>query len=268
MISIRNLSITYGRMTSSGRTGETEAVRNVSFQVEKGKLFALAGESGSGKSSVLMAIPGLLPDGTRISGDILLDGTNLITLPEDELNRLRWWRIALVPQGAMNSFTPVLTVGRHVEEVLEVHLGLSKKASQQRIEELFRMAGLEPALASRYPHELSGGQKQRAAIALALACDPDYLLCDEPTTALDVITQQGIVATLKKLVETRGLGLLLVSHDLPLAASVCSRLFIMKDGRLVEEGEPREIVAHPHNPHSAALVNALLELEREEESGC
>jgi ABC-type glutathione transport system ATPase component len=268
MISIRNLSITYGRMTSRGRSGETEAVRNVSLSIEKGKLFALAGESGSGKSSVLMAIPGLLPEGTRVSGEILLDGANLLALSEDSLNKLRWRRIALIPQGAMNSFTPVLTVGRHVEEVLDVHLGIPRRSAQDRIEELFRMAGLDPALASRYPHELSGGQKQRAAIALALACAPDYLLCDEPTTALDVITQQGIVATLKKLVETKGLGLLLVSHDLPLAASVCSRLFIMKDGQLVEEGDPGEIVAHPRNPHSAALVNALLELEKEEESEC
>ncbi len=268
MISIRNLSITYGRMTSRGRSGETEAVRNVSLSIEKGKLYALAGESGSGKSSVLMAIPGLLPEGTRVSGEILLDGKNLLVLSEDSLNTLRWRRIALIPQGAMNSFTPVLTVGHHVEEVLDVHLGLPKRNAEGRIVELFRMAGLDPSLASRYPHELSGGQKQRAAIALALACDPDYLLCEAPTTALDVITQQGIVATLKKLVETKGLGLLLVSHDLPLAASVCSRLFIMKDGQLVEEGEPGEIVAHPRNPHSAALVNALLELEREEESEC
>lgn len=264
MISIRNLSITYGRMTSRGRSGETRAVKNLSLSVEKGKLFALAGESGSGKSSVLMAIPGLLPEGTRVSGEILLDGRNLTALSEEELNALRWRRIALIPQGAMNSFTPVLTVGRHLEEVLDVHLGLSKRTARERTDELLGMAGLDASLASRYPHELSGGQKQRAAIALALACDPDWLLCDEPTTALDVITQKGIVDTLKSLVATKGVGMLLVSHDLPLAASVCSRLFIMKEGALVEEGTPREIVVHPKNPHSAALVNALLELEREE----
>ena len=263
MIVIRDLSITYGRITSRGRGGDTEAVRGVSLSVEKGKLFALAGESGSGKSSVLMAIPGLLPPGTRTSGEILLDGRDLLKMPEEELNRLRWRRIALIPQGAMNSFTPVITVGRHVEEVLEVHMGLSRSEVRRRIPDLFSMAGLEADLASRFPHELSGGQKQRAAIALALACVPDYLLCDEPTTALDVITQKGIISTLQDLVEKRGLGLLLVSHDLPLAASVCSRLFIMKDGLLVEQGDPGEIVRAPKNPHSAALVRALLELEAE-----
>ena len=263
MIEIRNLSVAYRRMTSSGMGLRAEAVKNVSLTVERGRLYALAGESGSGKSTVIMAIPGLLPGGTLVSGQILLDGVNLAAMKEEELNKIRWRRIALVPQGAMNSFTPVLTVGRHVEEVLSVHLGLSKKESADRTGVLFEMAGLEAELAGRYPHELSGGQKQRAAIALALACGPDYLLCDEPTTALDVVTQRGIIATLKDLAEKQGVGLLLVSHDLPLAASAASRLYIMKDGRLVEEGEPGAIVSSPRNPHTRALVKALLDLEED-----
>ena len=263
MIEIRNLSVTYSRMTGKDRNAAADAVKDVSLAIEKGRLFALAGESGSGKSTVLMAIPGLLPRGTKISGQILLDGKDLLSMTEDELNRIRWRRIALVPQGAMNSFTPVITVGRHVEEVLSVHLSLSKKEAAERIPSLFALAGLDGALASRYPHELSGGQKQRAAIALALACEPGYLLCDEPTTALDVITQQGIITTLKRLSDEKGVGILLVSHDLPLAASAASKLYIMKDGALVEEGDPRTIAAHPRNPHTKALVNALLELEEE-----
>ncbi|WP_290682718.1 ABC transporter ATP-binding protein [Aminivibrio sp.] len=263
MIDIRNLSVTYGRITSEGRGSRAAAVKNVSMTIRKGQFSALAGESGSGKSTILMAIPGLLPPGTVVSGEILLDGKDLLTLPEKELNRIRWRRIAIVPQGAMNSFTPVLTVGRHVEEVLSVHLGLSRKEALDRIPSIFALAGLDEELARRYPHELSGGQKQRAAIALALACSPDYLLCDEPTTALDVITQQGIIATLKNLVEKKGLGLLLISHDLPLAASVADRLHILKDGELVEEGDPAEITARPRNPHTRALVKALLDLEEE-----
>ena len=262
MISVENLSITYKRR--SAREGENvKALREVSLSVEKGQIAALAGESGSGKSSLLMAIPGLLPPGTEVTGRILLDGTDLLTLSEEELNRLRWRKIALIPQGAMNSFTPVLTVGRHVEEVLSVHLGLTGRAAAERIDSLFTLAGLEGTLAGRYPHELSGGQKQRAAIALALACDPDYLLCDEPTTALDVITQKGVMDTLKRLAEEKELGLLLVSHDLPLAASVASRIFILKDGLLVEEGTPRDLITRPQSIHTAALVNALLELEGE-----
>ena len=260
MISVENLSITYNRRTRRGEE-KVQAVQDVSFSVEKGKIVALAGESGSGKSSLLMAIPGLLPPGTEVTGKICLDGTDLLSLSEKELNGLRWRRIALIPQGAMNSFTPVLTVGSSVEEVLSVHLGLTGNKARERTDHLFAIAGLEGTLAARYPHELSGGQKQRAAIALALACDPDYLLCDEPTTALDVITQKGIIGTLKILVEEKGLGMLLVSHDLPLAASAASRIFILKDGFLVEEGPPKELIAHPKNPHTAALVNALRELE-------
>ena len=263
MIEIKNLSVTYRRITDGKGESYADAVKAVSLTLDQGKLFALAGESGSGKSTVLMAIPGLLPQGTRISGQIMLEGQNLLAMAEEELNKIRARRVALVPQGAMNSFTPVITVGRHVEEVLSVHRGLSKKEAGNRIGELFALAGLDGALASRYPHELSGGQKQRAAIALALACEPDYILCDEPTTALDVVTQRGIMDTLKRLVDERGVGLLLVSHDLPLAASVASRLFIMKDGRLVEEGEPQAIISRPQNPHTRALVEALLELEED-----
>ncbi len=259
MIEIRNLSVTYARAAG----GEVMAVRGLSLTLNKGELCALAGESGSGKSSALMAIPGLLPAGTKVEGEIMLDGVDLLAMSEDALNRLRWRRIAIVPQGAMNSFTPVITVGRHVEEVLRVHLGLTGRAARERMDGLFTSAGLDGAYAGRYPHELSGGEKQRAAIALALACDPDWLLCDEPTTALDVVTQKGIVDELKGLVVSRGLGMLLVSHDLPLAASACSRLLIMKDGELVEEGAPAEIVARPRSEHSSELVNALLRLERE-----
>jgi len=253
MIEIRELSVTYG--------GGVEAVKGVSVTLNRGELCGLAGESGSGKSTLLMSIPGLLPAGTEVSGRILLDGIDLLPLREEELNALRWRRVAIVPQGAMNSFTPVLTVGRHVEEVLDVHLGVTGRAARERTAELFAAAGLDASHVDRYPHELSGGQKQRAAIALALACDPEWLLCDEPTTALDVVTQRGIVEALLGLVRSRGLGMLLVSHDLPLAASVCSRLLIMKDGRLVEDGAPRDVVASPRSRHAAELVEALLDLE-------
>ena len=207
-----------------------------------------------------MAIPGSFP-GTLVSGQILLDGVNLAAMKEEELNKSGGEESPSFPRGHELLY-PGSHRGWHVE-VLSVHLGLSKKESADRTGVLFEMAGLEAELAGRYPHELSGGQKQRAAIALALACGPDYLLCDEPTTALDVVTQRGIIATLKDLAEKQGVGLLLVSHDLPLAASAASRLYIMKDGRLVEEGEPGAIVSSPRNPHTRALVRALLDLEED-----
>ena len=149
ILSVKNLSYYY-------QDGDTRRfiLRDASFDFERGKFYTILGESGSGKTTVLMAIPGLLPQGTALSGRIILEGKDLLSMTEEELNRIRWRRIALVPQGAMNSFTPVITVGRHVEEVLSVHLGLSRRESEERIPSLFALAGLDGELARRYPHEL------------------------------------------------------------------------------------------------------------------
>jgi ABC-type glutathione transport system ATPase component len=157
------------------------------------------------------------------------------------------------------SLFPWRTIEENVAAGLEF-AGIPPAGRRERSLRFLDLVGLS-GFAHSLPHELSGGQKQRAAIALALACSPDYLLCDEPTTALDVITQQGIIVTLKNLVDEKGLGLLLISHDLPLAASVADRLHILKDGELAEEGDPAEITARPRNPHTRALVKALLDLE-------
>jgi ABC-type glutathione transport system ATPase component len=160
----------------------------------------------------------------------------------------------------MNSFTPHLTIGRHITEVLELHLRMTRREAKNRAAELLRTVGLG-SFAARYPHELSGGQKQRAALAAALSCDPDFLLADEPTTALDVITQKEVLDMIVRLVRERGMGLLLVTHDLPLAAGVCDTLVVMKDGAVTDGGPAREVTEHSAHPYTRRLIQAIRDME-------
>ncbi|MDR1731634.1 MAG: ABC transporter ATP-binding protein [Synergistaceae bacterium] len=256
-LDIQNLSVTY-----SSPRGEIPAVRECSFSVSRGDVAGLVGESGSGKTSVLMAIPRLLPRGTAVTGRILCDGENLLSLGEEALNTWRWRRFALVPQGTGASFTPQISIGGHIMEVLRFHFHMKKEEARNRAMDLLKTTGLETSFFARYPHELSGGQKQRAALATALACDPDFLLADEPTTALDVVTQKEVLSMIVSLVRSRGMGLLLVTHDLPLAAGICDRLVVMKEGRIVENGPCRQVVEHPRSPSTRELIEALRRMER------
>jgi ABC-type glutathione transport system ATPase component len=254
MLDVRDLLIRYPRTDDNF----AYAVRGVSFMVESGSFTGLVGESGSGKSTIIMATLGLLPPGTRVSGSIRFCGSDLLAMDSETLRGIRWKKISLVPQGALNSFTPVITIGSHMEEVLRIHMAIEGRDALMKIGEALQDVGLDPKIAKRYPHELSGGQKQRAAIALALLCSPQLLLADEPTTALDVITQAGILKLMSRLRRERGLTVLLVTHDLPMAASVCERLLVMKDGLLVEEGAPLEIISDPKHPHTKDLVDSML----------
>lgn len=258
MLDIRNLSVTY----ISG-TDRTHAVKDVSFALERGSFTGLVGESGSGKSTIIMSALGLLPPGTEISGAMFYKGADILGMSEDEKRSLRWKEISLVPQGAQNSLTPVLKIKRHIEEVLDVHLAKHGEEAEKETARLLTEVGLDPSIGERYPHELSGGQKQRAAIALALACSPSLLLADEPTTALDVIIQSDILQLLHGLKKSKNLSIVLITHDLPMAATVCDRLIVMKDGMIVETGVPREIVRNPSHPHTKELVKAMF-LQREE----
>jgi peptide/nickel transport system ATP-binding protein len=255
-LEIKDLSVTYRRGKESVR-----AVKNCSLSVARGEIVGLVGESGSGKSSILMSIPKLLPSNAAVTGGIFCDGQELSKLSEKEMNQWRWRRIALVPQGAMNSFTPHLTIERHITEVLEHHMRLMGFESAKRALGLIKIVGLEDGILRRYPHELSGGQKQRAALAVALACEPDFLLADEPTTALDVITQREVLETIISAARDRCMGLLLVTHDLPLAAGVCGTLLVMKDGTIVESGPSRELVSAPREDYTKLLINATTDME-------
>jgi ABC-type glutathione transport system ATPase component len=259
-VEILGLSVTY-----RGPGKYVYAVKNCSLRIRRGDIVGLVGESGSGKSSALMAIPRLLPAGTLVTGQILCDGIDMANLSEDAMNERRWRRIALVPQGAMNSFTPHLSIERHITEVLTHHLKMSRREGRDRAADLVLTAGLEASVLTRYPHELSGGQKQRAALAAAIACDPDFLLADEPTTALDVITQHEVLETITDLARKRGMGLLLVTHDLPLAAKVCDDLAVMKDGVIVEKGPSRLVVKAPSQDYTKKLIEAIRAMEEPSE---
>jgi peptide/nickel transport system ATP-binding protein len=236
--------------------GSVALVDRVSFELRRGERVGVIGESGSGKSLTALAIMGLLPDELRPRGSVTLEETSLLPLPERELARLRGERIAMVFQEPMTALDPMMRVGSQVAEVVRLHRDVSRAESSARAEELLGRVGL-PAPRERlrsYPHELSGGQRQRVLIAMALACDPSVLIADEPTTALDVTVQAQILELLVRLVAERGTALLLITHDLPVIASICERVLVMQDGRIIERGDTADVFERPREPHTAALL--------------
>ena len=241
------------------RQGEVQAVQGVSFELAKGRSLGLVGESGCGKSSIANCLMGLLPDNAVITGgQILLGGKDLLPLSEDELREYRWRRIAMVFQAAMNVLDPVYRVGQQIVEAIDAH-GMEQTATGawERVAKLFRKVGLEPQLMDRYPHEFSGGMRQRAVIAMALACDPDVIIADEPTTALDVIVQDRILRELRAIQQENNTALIYISHDIAVVAEVTDSVAVMYAGRLVELGPTAEVLNAPLHPYTAALMSSF-----------
>lgn len=257
MIELENLSVLY---RSEGR--EVAALSGVTLSLPAGRVTGLVGESGSGKTTLVMAILGLLPPEARIAGHIRLDGVDVAGMAESGLDRFRWTRVALVPQGSQNSFNPVVSVGEQIAEPIRVHLGSGRAEAEGKACRLLDEVGLGRKVAGRFPHELSGGQRQRAALAMALSCDPAFLLADEPTTALDVIIQAEIVELLRRTVMDRKMGMALVTHDLPLASGLCETVCVLDGGRLVETLPAEDLSGNARHPRTKALVKALLEMEQ------
>ncbi|MGE5491586.1 MAG: ABC transporter ATP-binding protein, partial [Actinomycetota bacterium] len=241
------------------------AVDGVSFEVGAGETFALLGESGCGKSATAQGIMRLLPTAGRIvGGTVELDGKDLLALPEADMRSVRGRRIAMIFQEPATSLNPVLTVGQQIGEVLERHLDMTGEAARQRILELLRQVGIadpERRL-NEYPFQLSGGMKQRVMIAVALAGEPDLLIADEPTTALDVTVQAQILDLLVKLQQERGMGMLLITHDLGVVARVAHRIGVMYAGELVEVAPRQAFFTAPRHPYTRALFAALPEVSR------
>lgn len=254
ILRVSNLTIRY--MT---RHGEVKAVDGVSFDVDRGEVLALVGESGCGKTSVAIALMKLLPDNARlISGRVYLDGEDLLSMTEDELRRYRGRRISMIFQAAMNSLDPVYRVGDQIVEALEAHgLEGDRNESREKVAELFNIVGLDPALMDRYPHEYSGGMKQRAMIAVALACQPDVVIADEPTTALDVIVQDRILRRLKDILRESNMSVIYITHDMGVVAEIADRVAVMYAGKLVELGDTTEVFHHPIHPYTQALTSAF-----------
>jgi microcin C transport system ATP-binding protein len=255
LLQLRDLSVSFG----SGER-EVKAVRGATFDIREGEAVALVGESGSGKSVTALSVLQLLPYpfARHPSGSIRFRGEELVGAAEPTLRKVRGNRIAIIFQEPMTSLNPLHTLERQIGEILEVHKGLDRAAARARIVELLRQVGL-PEAESRlqaYPHQLSGGQRQRVMIAMALANDPDLLIADEPTTALDVTIQAQILALLKRLQRERGMALLLISHDLGIVRKVADRVCVMTGGEIVEQGPTAEIFARPRHAYTRHLLAA------------
>ena len=253
LLEARNLTMSY-----STRAGEIRAVDGVSFSVERGQSLGLVGESGCGKSSIAIALLRLLPENARIlGGEALLDGVDMASLPEDEMRAYRWARVSMVFQAAMNSLDPMYRVGDQIVEALEEHLESAREESLERVRELYDLVNLDHGLISRYPHEYSGGMKQRAIIAMALACEPDLIIADEPTTALDVIVQDHILREMQKVQRELDMSMIYISHDMAVIAEVSDVVGVMYAGEIVEFGETVEVFTNPIHPYTRALMSAF-----------
>ncbi len=259
MLEVRDL-----RVEISTRRGVVHAVDGVSLDVIRGEALGLVGESGSGKSMTLRAILGVLPPEAKVtSGQILLDGTDLVPLKQSDLNRIRGPKISMIFQEPMSALNPVMRVGYQIAEGPRIHLGLNRAKAAQRALELMRRVGIpDPERRFRaYPHEFSGGMRQRVMIAIALSCDPEIILCDEPTTALDVTIQDQILRLLARLCKDSGVSLIFVTHDLPVVAQLCQQVAVMYGGELVERGAVREVLLNPRHPYTLGLVKSAPDVE-------
>ncbi len=254
LLSVSNLSV--GFDTPSG---QIRILDQISFTVGRGQSVGLVGESGCGKSMTALAIMGLLPVAARATGTIKLDGQDLLTLDDTAMSGLRGRRLAMIFQEPMTALNPVQTIGHQVAEGVRWHLGLGRRAARRTAAELVARVGLPAGRQGlgRYPHELSGGQRQRVVIAMALACGPDILIADEPTTALDVTTQGQILDLLVQITATEKMGLLLITHDLGVIAQMTDRMMVLYAGRIVETGPTAGVFNAMAHPYTRGLFAAL-----------
>lgn len=256
LLEIRNLGVSF-----PGPRGRLEALGGVSLGVGAGKIVGVVGESGCGKTLTALSVMGLLPvPPARIdSGEVLYGGENLLSLTERQLMGYRGNRISMIFQEPMSSLNPVYTIGDQVGEVIRVHEKTSRREEKRRVLELLDTVGI-PSPAERYssyPHELSGGMCQRVMIAMALACGPEFLIADEPTTALDVTIQAGILSLIKKLRNEMGMAVMLISHDLGVISNVADYVYVFYAGKVVERGSVERLFSAPAHPYTAGLLNSI-----------
>ena len=241
--------------------GVAKAVDGVSYQLAKGEPLGVVGESGCGKSvtalSILRLIP--IPPGKIVGGEILFKGKNLIDLPEEEMRKIRGNRISMIFQEPMTSLNPVFTIGNQIQETIKLHQGLSKRESLEKAIEMLRLVNIPSPerCVKQYPHELSGGMRQRAMIAMSLACNPEILIADEPTTALDVTIQAQILDLMNKLKEELGMAIILITHNLGVIAETVNRVLVMYAGKIVEEAKTKTLFENPQHPYTGGLLKSI-----------
>jgi oligopeptide transport system ATP-binding protein len=245
--------------------GIVKAVDGVSFNLEEGETLGIVGESGCGKSVTVLSIMRLIPNppGRVVGGQVLFDGEDLLKVDDEEIRRVRGNKIAMIFQDPMTSLNPVLTICRQVSESLELHLNMSKDAARKRSIELLDLVGI-PEAAKRidnYPHQFSGGMRQRVMIAMGLSCNPQLLIADEPTTALDVTIQAQIIDLVKRLQRELGMAVIWITHDLGVVAGMCKRVIIMYAGSIIEQAQVEEVYANPRHPYALGLLASIPRLD-------
>ncbi len=263
-LEIKDLRISFA---SDGK--RVEVVGGISINVPKGKIIGVVGESGCGKTVTALSVMRLIPEppGKIDSGEIIFDGADLLRYSDSDMRSIRGNRISMIFQEPISSLNPVFTVGNQIEEALSTHLNLSKQERKERVLELLTLVGI-PAPQRRmhnYPHEMSGGMSQRVMIAMALACNPEVLIADEPTTALDVTIQAGILELINDLRVKMGMAVLLITHDLGIIAEVADEVYVMYAGKVVEHGYTADIFREPHHPYTVGLLNSVPGLQENKE---
>ena len=261
-LEVKNLKVSF--RTGSGRV---QAVRDISFCLERGKTLAIVGESGSGKSVTSRAIMGILaPNAIVEGGEILYDGKDLLKLSEEELCKIRGDKIAMIFQDPLSSLNPIMPIGRQITETMRLKNRLSRREARQKAIHLMEEVGIRDARArfDQYPFQFSGGMRQRIVIAIALAADPDVLICDEPTTALDVTIQAQILELINRLKEERHLSVIFITHDLGVVANMADDIAVMYAGKIVEQGTAEDIFYDPRHPYTWALLSAMPDLNTKE----
>jgi peptide/nickel transport system ATP-binding protein len=254
VLEVKDLTMHY--MTSKG---PVYAVDDVSFYVGRGESIGLVGESGCGKTSIAISLLKLLPDNAEIiGGQILLNGTDLAPMNYEQVRKFRWRHISMVFQAAMNAMNPVYTVEEQILEAMRLHRPeLSDKQMDRKVDELFEMVGLDPGFKNQYPHQYSGGMRQRAIIAMALSCDPDIIIADEPTTALDVIVQDSLLKKVREIQRQLNMAMIYISHDIAVIAEVSQRVGVMYAGNLAEMATTEAIFHRPIHPYTMGLMSAF-----------
>lgn len=251
------------------KEGTSRAVDGVSFYLNKGETIGIVGESGCGKSMTSLSILNLIPSppGKIVDGEILLHGQNIIGLPQEELRKIRGKKISMIFQEPMTSLNPVLTVGEQIAETIRLHEKLPRKQAWEKAVDMLRIVGIPSPekRAKQEPYQLSGGMRQRVMIAMALACNPDVLIADEPTTALDVTIQAQILEILKDLQQQMGMSIIFITHDLGVVSEMCDKVAVMYAGQVIEEGLTDELFDKPLHPYTRGLIDSLPKLYEEQE---
>lgn len=263
LLEVNNLVVSFDT-----EEGEVQAVRDVSFQLKKGEILAILGESGCGKTVLCRSILGILPENGFIrSGDVILKNRNLTKLPPRSMDKIRGKEISMIFQDPMTLLNPTMSIGRQIMEAVMIHQSIGKGEAKKKSIELMKLVGIDHAEMrhAQYPHQFSGGMRQRSVIAIALACSPQVLIADEPTTALDVTIQAQILELIQKLQKITGISIIFITHDLSVAAKVAQRIAIMYAGKIVEIGTARDVFYHPLHPYTWGLMSSLPRMDSNKE---